>query len=103
MSLLKKYEEFDEEYCKALNEYYALHKSLDEFRGIDITDEVAAKANPIIMAIQEKYIEIEPCIEWGIQRYSSCARLRLEFNEFVDHIKKGGAQTINSSTKEAQA
>jgi hypothetical protein len=91
MSLKKLYEKFDKEYCKVLAEYYDLHKQLDRFRGVDLTEEIVEQANPIIIAIQEKFIELEPCLEWAIHRYQTAVRIRLEYEQFIDHIKKGGA------------
>lgn len=103
MSLAVKYEEFDKAFCQALAEYHELHKQLDQFRGVDLTDEIIAQANPIIMAIQDKYNELIPAIEWGIVRYSACARLKQDYHQFIDHIKQGGAVVDEIIKHEAQA
>lgn len=102
MSLINKYKEFDEAFCQALAEYHELHKQLDAFRGKDLTDEMVAQANPIIIAIQDKYNELHPCVEWAMARYQPCARLRQDFDQFIDHIKQGGA-VVNDDHKEARA
>ncbi len=102
MSFKKTYEKFDKEFCKTLEQYHKLHEELDKFRGIELTPEIVEQANPIIMAIQDKYIELDSAIEWAIQRYQLCARLRLQYEEFIDHIKKGGG-IIAETKDEAQA
>lgn len=90
MSLLKIHEKYDKEFKKVYAEYVDLHKQLDAFRGIPIDDELAAKVNPIIVAIQERYIDMECYIEDTIHRYQFCAKTKLDFQEFVNHVRAGG-------------
>ncbi len=103
MSLKKLYEDYDKEFTKSFNEYLALHKELDKYRNINLTDDLILKVNPIIAAIQDKFIELHPALNNIIQRYQPCALLVQDYNEFMEHIKKGGAVPEDEVNDEAKA
>ncbi len=103
MSLKKLYEDYDSEFTKVYNNYVALHKELDKYRNVNLTDELVLKVNPIISDIQDRYHELLPALNNIIQRYQACALLVQDYNEFLDHIKKGGALPEDEINEEAKA
>ena len=99
LPLKELYIAYDAAFSRAWNEYVELHKELDRYRGKDLTDELVLIVNPIISAIQDKFIELHPAINNIIQRYQMCARSLQDYESFMKDLKQTGAEPAN----EAQA
>lgn len=93
------YEAYDMAFCKLYNDYIALQKEMDKFRGKVIDQEIADAVNPVLVKIQDTFHDLNPAVNNIIQRYQACARLMQDYQEFVEHLKQGGC----ISEDEAQA
>lgn len=104
MSLSKAYKTFDNEFAKEWNKYVELHKALDKYRGIEITEKNVDTINKIVIALQDKYAQLHPSINWVLERHKLCMEAAMEYKKFMDDIKLGGAMPENEMIKnEAQA
>lgn len=97
MSLAKAYKSFDNEFAKTWNKYVELHKALDKFRGIEITEKNVGTINKIVIALQDCYAELHASLNWVLERHKLCVDAVHEYKKFMDDIKAGGAQPENAN------
>lgn len=96
MSLAKAYKSFDVEFAKTWNKYVELHKALDKFRGIEITDKNVSVINKIVGELQDTYAQLYPSINWVLERHKLCMEASVEYKKFMDDIKASGATAENT-------
>ena len=91
MSLMKAFVKFEEEWGKAWNKYVQHHKDLDVYRGVDIGPNNIDAINKIISNLQDTFIELNPSINFILQRGALCQQAVTEYQKFMDDIKTTGA------------
>ena len=100
MDLHDKYEQWDKAYCAAWDEYVDLHKQLDQFRGILLTEELAqTKINPLLKQIQEKFFELEPSFRTILHRGAQCQTAINEYKKFIAEITATETDEVNIEAK----
>ncbi len=98
MSLPIKFDDFQLAFSKAWTEYCVLHKELDKFRGKEIGDDLV-EVNRLLHAIQEKFTEIFPSLNWAIQRNSFAINACKDYETFIEALKTTGAHQEPSEAK----
>lgn len=92
--LEQSFEEFQTDFIKKYDEYHALHKELNRYRGKDLGN-VVEEVNEIIEKIQMAYNELFPGIVFVRQRHPEITALVRGFDAFIDDLKKAGAVEIS--------
>lgn len=72
------------------DEYGALHKELDTYRGKPIGDDVEV-VNKILRDIQDKFVSIYPAYNFITYRHQYVLNAVNGHNDFIDMLKKAGA------------
>jgi len=98
------FSKFQEDFDKAWSQYVKLHKDLDAYRGVDITEKNIKQINDIVSAIQDHFIMMHPSINYIVQRATICSQALTEHQKFMDDLKASGAMPENAPVEqEAQA
>lgn len=84
--------ELDVEINRVWEEYLALHKELDSHRGKPITDTDLPEINRLLGAIQETFAVLYPAYHFIAARHQYVTNAVNGYNEFIEQLKKGGAQ-----------
>lgn len=91
MALIQTFDVFQKEWSETWNKYVALHKELDAYRGIEITETNIHQVNKIIGDLQDTFGELYGSINFVLQRYALCVQANTEYKKFMDDIKSSGA------------
>jgi hypothetical protein len=103
VALEKVFQKFELEFNKLWNKYVDLHKELDGYRGIEITEKNVGEINKIVSKLQDCWIELFPVVNWIKVRNDLASHALNEHAKFMDDIKAGGAQPVVQKEKEAEA
>ena len=90
--------ELDQEMIKVYDEYLQFHKELDVYRGKPIGDHVD-EVNRILAEIQQRFVWLYPAYHFIAMRHQSANNAVNSYNEFIESIKKAGAQQDQSAGK----
>lgn len=93
MSLPVKYQEFQLAFSEAWTQYCDLHRELDKYRGRDIGEDLV-EVNRLLHAIQNKFHEIYPSLDWALQRQAFAIKACKDYESFIDALKLTGADEV---------
>ena len=83
--------QMQEEFINCWGEYQKLNDELDIYRGKELSDENSKEVNRIVIAIQEKFLEMRPVIIYVMQNYAPFNKASAGYNKFIEDIKAAGA------------
>lgn len=98
MIVEKLIQKLDKELTALHEEYIKLHEELDTHRGKPITDTNLPEVNKILKKIQDKFQEMYPALSFVATRYQFSTNSINSYNEFIESIKKAGAQADDKPT-----
>lgn len=84
--------ELDTEMNRIYSEYVDLHEELNQYRGKPIGDTNLDEVNRLLKEIQDKFAQLYPVYSFIISRNEYATNAINSYNEFIDLIKKAGAQ-----------
>ena len=98
MELIEKLvNELDTEINHVWAEYVDAHAELDKHRGKPIDDTNLPEINRILGKIQEKFALLHPAYHFIATRHQYVSNAVTYYNEFIETIKKSGAQQDESN------
>jgi hypothetical protein len=95
--ITQKFPEFEAAFKAAVEEYNQLGKEFDSWRGKSISEEDKLKINELISKIQATYEALYPAISFIIQNSGMCIKSLQDFNQFIEDLKQGGAEPVESA------
>lgn len=98
MELIEKLvNELDAEINRVWEEYMDLHTQLDTHRGKPIDATNLDEVNRLLKEIQEKFAILHPAYHFIAIRHQYVSNAVTYYNEFINILKKAGAQQDESS------
>jgi hypothetical protein len=98
MDLLQKLtNELDAEINRVYTEYIELHKELDQHRGKPLGDTNLEEVNRLLKEIQERFASLYPAYHFIAARNQYVNNAVNSYNEFIETIKKAGAQQLEEA------
>jgi hypothetical protein len=95
--ITQKFPEFEAAFKAAVEEYNQLGKEFDAWRGKTLTEEDRLSINALISKIQATYEALYPAISFIIQNSGMCIKSLQDFNQFIEDLKQGGAEPVESA------
>lgn len=93
MDLIQKLtNELDAEMNRVYTEYTEFHKELDKHRGQPLGETNLDEVNRILKEIQERFAALYPAYHFIAARHQYVSNAVNSYNEFIETIKKAGAQ-----------
>jgi hypothetical protein len=92
MSIAKKIANLDKEMTAKYEEYIKLHEELNKHRGKPLNETDLPEVNRLLKEIQNKFTEFYPALYFISGRTQFANNVANSYNEFIDTIKKAGAQ-----------
>lgn len=103
VSLPVLYEAFQQKWAITYNEYAAIDRELDQYRGIEFEDR-KEEVKDIIKRKQDKFFELLPSLQWCTARAKISELAMKDFEQFVELIQTtGGTQVPKESSFESEA
>lgn len=79
----------------ALEEYKKSHDQLNTYRGVQITDDNIKEVNNALEAVQNCFAALYPAFNFINYRYKQAVNATHDYNNFIDSLKKAGANEVN--------
>jgi len=87
------YEAFQQKWAITWNEYAAIDRELDQYRGIEFEDR-KEEVKEIIKRKQDKFFELLPSLQWCTARAKMSELAMKDFEQFVDLIQTSGGKEV---------
>lgn len=81
------------------DEYVKAHEELNKHRGKPIDETNLAEVNRLLKLVQEQFAQLYPALHFINSRYQYAVNSTNGYNEFIETLKKAGAQQNESETK----
>lgn len=93
--------ELDETVNETWSDHLNYHDAFDEFRGRELTEDDAIRANESFLGIQATYSDLVPFFRLIGQRAEFVGNAIQSYNTFIEHLEKQGVlsdKTVSSDT-----
>lgn len=95
MKIEQSIKKLDNLITKTYDEYIQAHRSLDKFRGQEITDDILPHANKALSDIQSKFADLYPALHFIAYRHQWATNATGEYEDFIKTIQNAGAAKVD--------
>jgi molybdopterin converting factor small subunit len=96
--LQKSIDKVDKELTAMYEEYIELHAQLNKHRGKQLEETDMPEVNRLLEEIQDKFAQMYPVYYFIVQRHQLAVNVVNSYNDFIDTLKKAGAQQMDNKT-----